>query len=353
MAKSKQLEFHPDKTGFIILGNKQKVEEIRKEISDNPIYCGDFITKEKTQERWLGDISHSGGLAQSVLSTIQERSGKVKGAIFETAALIQDYRLQSAGGLMSGIYIWQLAIVQSLLSNSEMWTEISTEATKTLEGLHKLFLQVLLQVPSSTPGPSFYWETGMLELRYEVMKRKLNFINNLKHMDDNKLAKKIFNEQKKNKWPGLIQECDDICDEIGLPRISASDINKCEINEALKQHNKQKQVTEMKEMSKLKENCEGEFERSPYLDNKNVVEARAMFRVKSGTFPSKMNRRSDPTFSRELWLCEECGQVDTMSHVAVCAAYQPLREGKDINNDKHLAEYMAAVMKVRSKFGKK
>ena len=93
MAKSKQLEFHPDKTGFIILGNKQKVEEIRKEISENPIYCGDFITKEKTQERWLGDISHSGGLAQSVLSTIQERSGKVKGAIFETVALKFNPRL--------------------------------------------------------------------------------------------------------------------------------------------------------------------------------------------------------------------------------------------------------------------
>ena len=62
---------------------------------------------------------------------------------------------------------------------------------------------------------------------------------------------------------------------------------------------------------------------------------------------------SDPTFSRDLWFCEECGQVDTMSHVAVCAAYQPLREGKDINNDKHLAEYMAAVMKVRSRLWKK
>ena len=38
-----------------------------------------------------------------------------------------------------------------------------------------------------------------------------------------------------------------------------------------------------------------------------------------------------------------------MSHVAVCPAYQPLRVGKDLDNDKDLAEYMAAVMVLRSK----
>ena len=75
-----------------------------------------------------------------------------------------------------------------------------------------------------------------------------------------------------------------------------------------------------------------------------------MFRVSSGMFPCKLNFRSDPAFSRELWFCDSCeSQVDSMSHVAICPAYQPLRVGKDIGNDKDLAEYMAAVMVIRSK----
>ena len=69
-----------------------------------------------------------------------------------------------------------------------------------------------------------------------------------------------------------------------------------------------------------------------------------MFRVFAGMF------RSDEQFSKSLWMCQECeSQVDSMSHVAVCRAYQPLREGKDLNSDKDLTEYMASVMSIRSK----
>ena len=82
MAKMKQLEFHPDKTGFVILGKKKNVEMIRKDISENPITLDNFQCKEKSKEKWLGDISHQDGLAQSVIATIQDRTGKIKSAKF-------------------------------------------------------------------------------------------------------------------------------------------------------------------------------------------------------------------------------------------------------------------------------
>ena len=54
-----------------------------------------------------------------------------------------------------------------------------------------------------------------------------------------------------------------------------------------------------------------------------------------------MNMMSDTAYSRKLWFCDECeSQIDSLSHIAVCPAYQPLRAGKDINCDKDLAEYV-------------
>ena len=50
MAKLKQLEMYPDKTGFILLGGKSNIGKIKKEIESNPIYFNDFETKEKSQE---------------------------------------------------------------------------------------------------------------------------------------------------------------------------------------------------------------------------------------------------------------------------------------------------------------
>ena len=79
-----------------------------------------------------------------------------------------------------------------------------------------------------------------------------------------------------------------------------------------------------------------------------------MFRINSGMFPCKMNMMSDPAYSKELWFCDECeSQIDSLSHIAVCAAYQPLRAGRDINSDNDLVEYMTAVMEIRSKANRK
>ena len=55
MADLKQLEMHPDKTGFILFGNKQRVENMRKEINENPLPFQNFMTKEKLTEKWIGD----------------------------------------------------------------------------------------------------------------------------------------------------------------------------------------------------------------------------------------------------------------------------------------------------------
>ena len=56
--QSKQLELHEDKTGFLIMGEKKKVESIKKEIASNPLTVGGFITKEREKEKWLCEYLH-------------------------------------------------------------------------------------------------------------------------------------------------------------------------------------------------------------------------------------------------------------------------------------------------------
>ena len=56
--QSKQLELHEDKTDFLIMGEKKKVESIKKEIASNPLTVGGFITKEREKEKWLCEYLH-------------------------------------------------------------------------------------------------------------------------------------------------------------------------------------------------------------------------------------------------------------------------------------------------------
>ena len=48
-----------------------------------------------------------------------------------------------------------------------------------------------------------------------------------------------------------------------------------------------------------------------------------------------------------LWKCEDCGYVDTQSHIIHCPAYQGLREGKSLNSDDDLVAYFSEVLKLR------
>ena len=79
-------------------------------------------------------------------------------------------------------------------------------------------------------------------------------------------------------------------------------MSRAEISDALRKHCKDALVTEMKGLSKLKDkiSASDEFEMKPYFKNKNVIQARTMFK-------------------------------------------------KDISKDKDLAEYMSAVMRLRAK----
>ena len=49
------------------------VKKAREEISWSPLKCGNFITKQKVSDNWLGDIFNQAGLAASVMATVTDR----------------------------------------------------------------------------------------------------------------------------------------------------------------------------------------------------------------------------------------------------------------------------------------
>ena len=101
--------------------------------------------KEKECEKCLGDYIHEGGLSESVAATVKQRSGKTTAAIFEIKAIIDDYRMQRIGGIVAAFEIWEMAVIPSLLNNSESWTEISTQTMEDLEDLQFLFIRTILE----------------------------------------------------------------------------------------------------------------------------------------------------------------------------------------------------------------
>ena len=75
--------------------------------------------KSSEEEKYLGDQISCEGLAASVAATIKNRAGKVTKATNDIRAVIDDCRSNVAGGITTGLMIWELAVIPYLLNKGD------------------------------------------------------------------------------------------------------------------------------------------------------------------------------------------------------------------------------------------
>ena len=78
LAAVKQLKYHPRKSCYLVYGSENFKAQVQIEAEEEPVMLGENIIQEKPEEKYLGDIFSSMGLAESVESTVNERTPKVK-----------------------------------------------------------------------------------------------------------------------------------------------------------------------------------------------------------------------------------------------------------------------------------
>ena len=86
-----------------------------------------------------------------------------------------------------------------------------------------------------------------------------------------------------------------------------------------------------------------------YLSKMSMSDARLFFRLRTKTYKCKMNQSSEQGNKISLWKCTGCGRIDSQAHIMWCPAYQELREGKSMDSDDNVVEYMRKVLHIRDK----
>ena len=131
------LALNKDKSVCVIIGNKKQKSKASEEIEKDPLLCGDFVTKEKEEEKWLGQIISAGGLADSVEKTVTARIGKIKAACLEIVQVVNDWRADAVGGMETAILLWESCCISSLLHRAGTWTDMSGATEKKLNSLQQ------------------------------------------------------------------------------------------------------------------------------------------------------------------------------------------------------------------------
>ena len=77
----------------------------------------------------LGTVMlHSDRVEASATATVLERTGRIKGATMEIGSIVEEYQMQSLGGLAAAWELWERALIPSLLSGAATWLGDCKEA---------------------------------------------------------------------------------------------------------------------------------------------------------------------------------------------------------------------------------
>ena len=70
-------------------------------------------------------------------------------------------------------------------------------------------------------------------MKWRIWEQKLLLVKAIRQLEDNVLAKEVFDQQLEMGWPGLNKEATEICESIGLPDVCRKDVSKQAIQEAV------------------------------------------------------------------------------------------------------------------------
>ena len=338
----------------IIIGTKKQKQDATKEIAEEPLICGSFETKEKQEDKWLGQIISAKGLADSVARTVASREGKIKGACLEISIVVNDWRSRAVGGMETALMLWQSCVLPSLLHGSGTWTQMSKQTEKQLNSLQNWFLRLMLQVGPGAPLSSLLWETGLLDMGLLVWIEKVMLILHIRNLEPSAIASKVYEEQKRENWPGLAKETQEICEELKIENVNTTNQNKKTyrkiVTEACHKLNEERLRKNAENKDKCKRIMKEPYGRKKYIDGKIIHNVREQYRTRVSMQAFAGNYSHDNRFSKTQWKCRCDTSIENEAHLieGFCPVYGIVREKyDDLENDENLIKMFNEILSMR------
>ena len=302
------------------------------------------------EDKWLGQIISSLGLAASVSQTVASKETKIKGACLEIAVIVNDWRAQIVGGLETALMLWEACCIPSLLHGAGTWVQINQATENRLNSLQVWFLRLILRIGQGSPVASLLWDSSLLDMSLRVWRQKILMVVHLRSLDEPTLARQVYEEQKKQNWPGLASETKTICDNLNIEDCNITQLGKLKYMEYVTQacHDlNEKRLREKATSLKCARISAEEYGKKKYLQEKNISDARDHYRARFGLLAFAGNYSHDKKYAKSDWLCQCQQSSESESHLMTgsCKVYGDLnKEFGDLREDDNLVNFFKAVL---------
>ena len=133
----------------------------------------------------------------------------------------------------------------------------SATTEKHLNSLQQWFVRLVLQVGPGAPLSSLLWDVGMLDMGLKIWIEKLMLVLHIRRLDEDTLARKTYEEQLANKWPGLAAETEEICLELSIESVHSTILTKKQYRQIVLKACHVKNESDSENRQKVKSNVIG------------------------------------------------------------------------------------------------
>ena len=181
------------------------------------------------------------------------------------------------------------------------------------------------------------------------------------NLEEDEIARKVAMIQINNKFPGLMNECQDLLKKLNLDDI---DVNECtkfawkkNVKKAVTNDYIKDMLNKMKKYKKIDTEIKREetFETKKYLKEMNLSRARMKFSMESQMVKHfKFNYMSDLKNERSNWACNYClekekkYQPDSMKHALNCPEYSSIRLEYNLDEQEDAVDFFTKIVTLRN-----
>ena len=285
-------------------------------------FIGPQKMEEKKEQMYLGDVISADG---KHLKNVKARKNKALGAIDQIMQILETvffgkFHFEVAMVLRSSLFL------SSLLLNSEAWVNLSEQDIRSLEQSDEILISKILGSTANTSNAFKYLELGIVPLRFEIMKRKLSFLQYLLKQEKTSMIFQVFQATSDNPIKNdFVQTCKKYLDElnINLSFEQIQPMSKWKMKKLLNEKISEagfKYLIEKISSQNISHIKYKKLEMQDYLldGNKNVKVAQFISKARSMTLDIKMQRK----WKYKDMLCIGCGEEnETGEEILKCSGY--------------------------------
>ena len=301
MERKKKFTFNVTKSNYMVMNTGKDIEiKITEEVKNGQL--------QKVKEyKYLGVWINEGN---NFVTNIR----KIKEKIPFMIATIKKFANNNTIGkytIISRLKLYELVIIPTITYNIEAWTDLQKMEIEELEKIQGRALRSLLEVPKSTPYLGIIFETGIWLMKNRIEYKKLLLIHQIITSDDNRLIRKIIEDQDNSYYHNWYTSVKRIAEKyilnVNMNELQNHSKNdwKVKVKVAMEVKIKEEIKEKSKSMTKLRNVIREDIGMKGYITEMNQYEVTGYLKLRLHMYQLKSNYKNNNDDDSKCPLCKQ------------------------------------------------